>query len=130
LAKEVEEGEPALRKEVQEGEKGDQNPEDKGNQPTEEEGAQNNSPQRKEGSQNIEEGEISIGSDSDEANEVWVTPKKMGRGRKTKKDERDQETYKDVLNGSQPTIKQLINVRHTRKQAKASQGGHPSPQGL
>jgi hypothetical protein len=130
LAKEVDEGEPDPSKDAQEGAKGNQNSEDKGNQPAEEEGAQNNSPQRLEGSQNIEEGEISIGSDSDEANEVWVTPKKTGRGRKTKKAERDQETYKDVLNGSQPTIKQLISVRQTRKQAKASQGGHPSPQGL
>jgi hypothetical protein len=130
MAKEVEEGEPSPSKEAQEGAKRDQNSEEKGNHPAEEEGVQTNSPQRPEGSQNIEEGEISIGSDSDEANEVWVTPKKTGRGRKTKKAERDQETYKDVLNGSQPTIKQLISVRHTRKQAKASQGGHPSPQGL
>ena len=130
LAKEVDEGELVPSKEVQEGEKGDQNFEDKGNQPIEEEGVQNNSPHRLEFIQNIEDGEISIGSDSDEANEVWVTPKKTGRGRKTKKTERDQETYKDVLNGSQPTIKQLISIRHTRKQAKASQGGHPSPQGL
>jgi hypothetical protein len=127
LAKEVEEGEPDPSKEVQEVEKEGQNLEDKGNQPAEEEGAQNNSPQRQEGSQNIEEGEISIGSDSDEVNEVLVTPKKTGRGRKTKKDESDQETYKDVLNRSQPTIKQLINIRHTQKKAKASQGGHPSP---
>ena len=82
-----------------------------------------------EGSHNIEEGEISTGSDSKGASEAWATPQKKGRGRKTKKEERDQETYKDVLKGSQPTIKQLISVRHTRKQAKASQGGHSSPQG-
>jgi hypothetical protein len=130
LAKEAEEREQDPSKEVQEGGKEGQNPEDKGNKPTEAEGTQNNSPQKQEGSQNIEEGEISIGSDSDEANEVWATPKKTGRGRKSKKAERDQEAYKDVLNGSQPTIKQLMTVRHTRKQAKASQGGHPSPQGL
>jgi hypothetical protein len=130
LAKEVDEGVPDPGKDAQEGGKGNQNSEDKGQQPAEEEGTQNNSPQKLESSQNTEEGEISIGSDSDEENEVWVTPKKTGRGRKTKKAERDQETYKDVLNGSQPTIKQLISIRQTRKQAKASQGGHPSPQGL
>jgi hypothetical protein len=130
LAKEVDEEEPDPSKDVQEeGEKGNQNPEDKGNPIAEEEGAQDNSPQRLEGSQNIEEGKISIASDSEDASEAWATPKKTGRGRKTKKAERDQETYKDVLKGSQPTIKQLINVRHMRKEAKASQGGHPSPQG-
>jgi hypothetical protein len=58
-----------------------------------------------EGSQGIEEGEILIGSDSEGTNEAWATPKKIGIGRKTKKKERDQETYKDVLRGSHPTIK-------------------------
>jgi hypothetical protein len=130
LAKGMEEREQDPNKEVQEGEKEDQNPEDKGNKPTEEEGTQNNSPQKQDDSQNIEEGEISIGSESEEANEVWATPKKKGRGRKSKNAERNQEAYKDVLNGLQPTIQQMMIVRQTRKQAKASQGGHPSPQGL
>ena len=88
------------------------------------------SPQRMEAIQGIEEGEISSGSDSEGASEAWATPKKIGRGRKTKKIERYQETYKYVLKGSQPTIKQLISVRHTRKQSKASQGGRSSPQGI
>jgi len=73
-----------------------------------------------EGIQDIEEGEISTGSDSEGASEAWATQKKKGRGGKTKKEERDEETYKDVLKGSQPTIKHLISIRHTRKQAKAS----------
>jgi hypothetical protein len=127
LAKETEERAQDPNKEVQEGGKKDQNPEDKGNKPTEEAGTQNNSPQKQDDSQNIEEGEISIGSESDEANEVWATPKKKGRGRKSKNVERNQEAYKDVLNGSQPTIKQAMTVHNTRKQAKASQGGHPPP---
>jgi hypothetical protein len=89
---------------------------------------QNNSPQKQVGSQNIEEGEISLSSDSEEANEDWATPKKKGRGQKSKIAERNQEAHKAVLNGSQPTIP---NVFHkTRKQAKASQGGQPPPQGL
>jgi hypothetical protein len=82
LAKEAEEREQDPSKEVQEGGKEGQNPEDKGNKPTEAEGTQNNSPEKQEGSQNIEEGEISIGRDSDEANEVWANPKKTGRGQK------------------------------------------------
>jgi hypothetical protein len=91
---------------------------------------QNNSPQKQDDNQNIEEGEISIGSESEEANEVWATQKKKGRGQKSKNAERNQEAYKDVLNGSHPTIKQMMIVRQTQKQAKASQEGHPSPQGL
>jgi hypothetical protein len=109
--------------------RGNQTPEDRGNQLMTEEEEQNKSPQRMEASQGTEEGEISSGSDSEGASEAWATPKKTGRGRKTKKAERDQETYKDVLKGSQPTIKQLISVRQTRKLSKASQGGHSSPHG-
>ena len=127
LAKEAEEREQDPSKEVQEGGKEGQNPEDKGNKTTEEEGTQNNSPQKQDDNQNIEEGEISIGSESDEANEVWATPKKKGRGRKSKNAERNQEAYKDVLNGSQPTIQKMMTAHNTWKQAKASQGGHPPP---
>jgi hypothetical protein len=77
----------------------------------------------------MEEGEISSGSSSEEDSSTDLTPKKPRRGRKTKIAEREKETYKDVLNGSQPTIKQLINVRQTRKKSKAFQGGHNSPSG-
>ena len=76
-----------------------------------------------------EEGEISTGSSSEEDSSNELTPKKPRRGRKTKIAEREKETYKDVLNGSQPTIKQLINVRQTSKKSKAFQGGHKSPSG-
>jgi hypothetical protein len=50
---------------------------------------QNNSPQKQDGNQNIEEEEISIGSESDEENEVWATPKKKGRGQKSKNPKRN-----------------------------------------
>jgi hypothetical protein len=130
LARETGEEEAEPSKDAQEEEaRGNQTPEDRGKQLIIEEGEKKKSPQRMEGSQGIEEGEISTGSDSEGASETWATPKKTRRGRKTKKAERGQETYKDVLKGSQPTIKQLISVRHTRMQAKASQGGHSSPQG-
>jgi hypothetical protein len=93
----------------------------------------NKSPPRIGETQGEEEGEISSGSESEGASETWASPKKPGRGRKSKKVERDQETYKDVLKGAQPTIKQLISGRQTRKLFKASQGGHspppPPPQG-
>jgi hypothetical protein len=86
------------------------------------------SPPGNEEAQGIEEGEISLGNESEGASEAWDTPKKPGRGRKSKKVERDQETYKEVLKGAQPTIKQMIGVRQTKKLAKASQGGHSPPQ--
>jgi hypothetical protein len=77
----------------------------------------------------IEEGEVSSESEYEGASDTLITPKKTGRGRKSKKEERDKETYKDILNGSQPTIRQLINVRQTRKHSKALQGAHTSPPG-
>jgi hypothetical protein len=77
----------------------------------------------------VEEGEVSSDSDSEGASDTIITPIKIGRGRKSKKEEREKETYKDVLSGSQPTIRQLINVRQTRKHSRAPQGAHISPPG-
>jgi hypothetical protein len=71
--------------------------------------------------------EVSTDSDSTDASGSIVTPKKAGRGRKSKKEEREKETYKDVLNGSQQTIKQMIIVRTTRKHAKAHKGANTPP---
>jgi hypothetical protein len=78
--------------------------------------------------QGNEEGEISSGSETEGTSEAWDTPKRTGRGRKSKKAEREKETYKNILKGAQPTLKQIIDVRQTRKQAKASQGGHSPSQ--
>jgi hypothetical protein len=77
----------------------------------------------------VEEGEVSSDSDYEGTSDTIVTPKKIGRGRKSKKEEREKETYKDVLSGSQPTIRQLINVRQTRKHSRVPQGAHTSPPG-
>jgi len=52
-----------------------------------------------------EEGEVSYESDYEGESNIILTPKKSGRGRKSKNEERDQEIYKDVLSGSQPTIR-------------------------
>ena len=100
--------------------RGSQTPEDRETQKTSKEEKQNKSPQRIGVTQGTEEGEISSDGDSEGASEAWATPKKPGRGRKSKKAERDQETYKDILKGAQPTIKQLISVRQTRKLFEAS----------
>jgi hypothetical protein len=77
----------------------------------------------------VEEGEVSSDCNSEEESDTTITPKKPSRGRKTKKDEREKETYRDVLSGSQPTIRQLISVRQTQKQSRAPQGAHNSPSG-
>jgi hypothetical protein len=113
----------------EEEERGTQTPEDGETQKITEGVEKNKSPPRNGATQGTEDGEISSGNDSEGASEAWDTPKKPGRGRKSKKAERDQETYKDILKGAQPTIKQLIGVRQTRKLTKASQGGHSPPQG-
>jgi hypothetical protein len=76
----------------------------------------------------VEEGEVSSDSDSEEVSDTIITPIKTDRGRKSKKEEREKETCKDVLSGSQPTIRQLINVSQTRKHSRAPQGAHISPQ--
>jgi hypothetical protein len=81
-------------------------------------------PPRNEADQGIEEGEISSGNETEGTSEAWDTPKRPGRGRKSKKTEREKEMYKNILKGAQPTLKQVIDVRQTRNQAKVSQGCH------
>jgi hypothetical protein len=77
----------------------------------------------------MELGEVSPDSDYEGASDSIFTPTKEGKGRKSKKEERENETYKDILSGLQPTIKHLINVRMIRKHSKALQGAHTPPQG-
>ena len=77
----------------------------------------------------MEEGEVSSDNDNEGASDTIATPKKIGRGKQSKMEEREKETQKDVLSGSQPKIRQLINVRQTRKHSKALQGAHTPPQG-
>jgi len=51
-----------------------------------------------------------------------ITPKKSTRGRKSKKKEREEKTYLDVLQGSQKTLKGMVNTRSTKKQGWAKKG--------
>jgi hypothetical protein len=85
-------------------------------------------PSRNEVEQGNEEGEISSWNETEGTSEAWDTPKRPSRGRKSRKAEREKEMYKNILQGAQPTLKQVIEVRQTRKQAKAFQGGHSPPQ--
>ena len=60
-----------------------------------------------------EEGEIEL-----------ITPRRTKtKGRKSRKEVRDQATYKDKLEGSQPTLEKLLkNTRNTRQQGHAQKG--------
>jgi hypothetical protein len=77
----------------------------------------------------VEEGEVSSDNNNEGASDTIITPIKTGRGRKSKKEEREKETYKDILSGSKPTIIQLINVRKIRKHSRPPQGAQISPPG-
>lgn len=76
---------------------------------------------------------ISLASDSEgdseerdsESDNSLATPIKMTRGWKSKKKQREEETYKDVLQGSQKTLKSMMNTRSGRKSNKAPMGASP-----
>ena len=55
-----------------------------------------------------------------------ITPIKSARGRKSKKKQREEKTYLDVLQGSQKTLKGMMNTRSERKQSKAPKGATTS----
>ena len=73
---------------------------------------------------------ISLGSDSGGESEErdtdsdgsQITPIKSARGRKSKKKQREEKTYLDVLQGSQKTLKGMMNTRSGRKQNRAPRG--------
>jgi len=77
-----------------------------------------------------EEENISLGTDSvggledegTESSSSQATLIKITRGRKSKKKEREEKTYLDVLQGSQQTLKGMINTRSTKKKGSAPKG--------
>ena len=82
----------------------------------------------------VEEYHISLGSDSGGDSEdrgtksgsSQVTPIKVTLSRKTKKKQREEKTYLDILQGSQKTLKGMINTRSTIKQGQAPKGATTS----
>lgn len=62
-----------------------------------------------------------------ETDNPLVTPIKTTRGRKSKKKQREEKTYIDVLQGSQKTLKGMMNTRSGRKSNRAPIGAS-SPQ--
>ena len=81
-----------------------------------------------------EEDHISLGSESGGDSEdggtksgnSQITPVKVTLDRKTKKKQREQKTYLDILQGSQKTLKGMINSRSTIKQGQAPKGATTS----
>ena len=59
-----------------------------------------------------------------ESSSSHATPVKNPRGRKSKKKQREEKSYADVLQGSQKTLKSMMNTRS--KIGQASKGAAPS----
>ena len=57
------------------------------------------------------------------------TPDQPKRGRKTEKKRREEQSYKDVVQGSQHTIPEMMNTRSGMKLGKTPKGGQPSQPG-
>jgi hypothetical protein len=77
---------------------------------------------------------ISLGSDSEgdtedggmESSSSQATPLKTSKGWKSKKKKREEATYLDVLQGSQKTLKGMMNTRSTKKNGPAQKGAASS----
>ena len=69
----------------------------------------------------MEKSEEDIETEEEEGKIKLTTPRKTKtRGRKSKKEVREQATYKDKLQGSQLTLEKLLkNMRNTRQQGHA-----------
>eukprot|EP00253_Pinus_taeda_P022199 PITA_22199 len=70
-------------------------------------------------------GEESEERDS-ESDSSQITPIKLTRGWKSKKKQREEKTYLDILQGSQKTLKGMMNTRSGRKHNRAPKGATPS----
>ena len=72
----------------------------------------------KTGAESFEEGDTEASSQSGTLDQ----PK---HGRKTEKKKREEQSYKDVVQGSQYTIPEMMNTRSGMKLGKTPKGGHP-----
>ena len=83
-------------------------------------------------SREVEEDPLTIDSDpggdtdegSTESGSSHATPVKNPRGQKSNKKQREERSYADILQGSQQSIKSMMNTRS--KQGQASKGAAPS----
>ena len=75
--------------------------------------------------------EMNPGEDSDEdasSSSLHAVPFKNPRGRKSKIKKRDEATYLAVLEGSQKTLKGMMNTRSKKGTVSASKGANPTSQ--
>ena len=70
------------------------------------------------GADSSEEGDTEVSSPS-------ASPNQPKRGRKPEKKRREEQSYKDVAQGSQYTIPELMNTRSGLKIGRTPKGGHP-----
>ena len=78
----------------------------------------------------MQEGHVILSSESGEDSDGGATetrnshgtPKRPQRGRKLEKEKREENSYRDIVQGSQQTIPEMISTRSTRKQGKALKG--------
>ena len=74
--------------------------------------------------------ETNPGEETDEgasSSSLHVIPIKKPRGRKSKKKKREEATYLAVLEGSQKTLKGIMNTRSKKGPDMASKGANPNP---
>lgn len=85
--------------------------------------------ERSKGKLSKEEEEVQESEESEEEGEIGnsqSSPKRSIRGRKYAREKREQETYKDKLQGSQPTLEKLLakTPKTTRNQPHSSKRAH------
>ena len=66
-------------------------------------------------------------NEGDSSRSLHTVPFKNSRGRKSTKKKREEATYLSVLEGSQKTLKGMLNTRSKKGPAAAPKGANPSP---
>ena len=74
--------------------------------------------------QEMDHGEDS--DDGDSSSSLQAVPFKNPRGRKSTRKKREEVTYLSVLEGSQKTLKGMLNTRSKKGPTSASKGANPS----
>ena len=76
-------------------------------------------------SQGKSDEELDSEEDEEEEGEIEITTPRWNKtkGRKSRREVREKATYKDMMQGSQPTLEKMLkNPRNTRQQGHASKG--------
>ena len=88
-------------------------------------------PERSKGNMSEDEEETQESEESEEEGEIGEsqsTPRRSTRGRMSTKEKREEETYKDKLQGNQPTLEKLLakTLKTKKTQTQSSKGAHHS----